>query len=244
MFWIINFFSYVNLSIFLFFSLFPQNTLCPDGWPLSIYGSVALHLGTLDEAVIRDRDLYLCVKPIENEQQTNQKRVELCVAWRSAKTNEIIYRILDPEKDTITPISLEMLTEELPQLLQTLLVSVEQSINRVPLDDLSFVCFGEDDDDIVRKRSSFIPTESPKCGIKRREIITKNKSIHGRYALRRMSQTKNESDSANSTNGENNTSSTAASNALPLFCFGGSFPHIDSDEDSTDDAAKAQSQRE
>lgn len=209
---------------------------------MSIHGSVALHLGTLDESIVTDRDLYMCVKRIENEQQTDIKRVELCVAWRSAKTNEIIYRVLDPEKDTITPISLEMLTEELPQLLQTLLVSVEQSINRIPLDDLSFACLGDDDDDVVRKRNNFSPNESPKCGIKRREIITKHKSMHGRYALRRMSQNKSEVNSTNTKNAEENSSATT--NAMPLFCLGGSFPHIDSDEDSIDDASKSQNQRE
>lgn len=221
------------------FSCSFQCSLCPDGWPLSIHGSVALHLGSLDESVVTERDLYLCVRPVESERQNYWQRVQLCVAWRSAKAEQVIHRALDPERDTITPIALEMLTEELPQLLQALLVSVEQSINRVPLDDLSFVCAGEDDEDATRKRNTLSASESPKCGIKRREIITKNKSLHGRYALRRMSQNRSESDSANT---EENAA--ASANAMPLFCLGGSFPHIDSDEDSTDDASKAQSQRE
>lgn len=174
--------------------------------------------------------------------------VHLCAVWRCFKTKKIIYHILDPDKDSLTPISLEMLTEELPRLLQTLLISVEHTINRVPFDELSFPQNDDSDDGELKKRSSdanklankskFSPNGSPKCGLKRREIITKSKSLHGRYALRRFSN-KNEMDEKVYTD----STTVSEPNIMPLFCLGGSFPHIDSDEDSADDGTKTPKER-
>lgn len=239
-------------------NLFLQNTVCADGWPLSIHGAVVLHLGTLDECVVTASDLYLCIRPpspaISN---SNSDRVNLCAVWRQFETDKIVYHILDPDKDPVTSIALEMLTEELPQLLQTLLVSVEQTINRIPFDDLSFPSSSPPpspaataaNDDFVRKLSQqnvASPNGSPKCGLKRRELITRNhKTLHGRYAMRRMSLNKSENESSSTSSPMHSNSSTIKeSNAMPLFCLGGSFPHIDSDEDSgADDASKSSSER-
>lgn len=231
--------------ILIFFFLHSQNTVCPEGWPLSIHGAVVLHLGTLDECLVNASDLYLCIRQSNSGNTSNT--VNLSVVWRKFESKQIAYHILDPDKDPLTSISLEMLTEELPQLLQTLLVSVEQTINRIPFDELSFSSSNgqEDDDDVAiggngmrksvqQKPVTASPNGSPKCGLKRREIITKNnKTLHGRYALRRMSLNKSENDSST-------TSAAKGPGAMPLFCLGGSFPHIDSDEDSgADDASKS-----
>lgn len=212
-----------------------------------------LHLGTLDECLVNASDLYLCIRPlnISGAATSTSNTVNLCVVWRKFETKEIAYHILDPDKDPLTSISLEMLTEELPQLLQTLLVSVEQTINRIPFDELSFPASnGHDDDDEPfggngmrkslqqQKPVTSSPIGSPKCGLKRRDIITKNnKTLHGRYALRRMSLNRSENDSSA-------VSAAKEPGAMPLFCLGGSFPHIDSDEDSgADDASKSTNER-
>lgn len=151
---------------------------------------------------------------------------------------------MDPKNDSLAPISLEMLAEELPQLLQSLLVGVEHAISRVPLDALTFP---HKEDEIPQQEANAVaeigykqqtnrvvlsPIGSPKCGLKRRDIITKNKSINSRYALRRMS---NKTEKKTGTETVNND---AEPSSMPLFCLGGSFPHIDSDEESGDDLIK------
>ncbi|XP_055315330.1 uncharacterized protein LOC129575560 isoform X4 [Sitodiplosis mosellana] len=154
-----------------------------------------------------------------------------------------------------------MLTEDLPQLLQSLLVSVEQTvsrISRVPFDELAFPK-NADEDEIENHKTNDITSGqklddvpiSPKCGsIKRRENITKNKPLQNRYTLRRMS-VKSNSDkhdnkeatdvSALPSSPTTTTNITTSNNMMPLFCLGGSlsFPHIDSDEDSGDDVTKS-----
>lgn len=225
-----------------------------------------LHLGALDECLVNASDLYLCIRPVAIHSAeasiSSGGGVNLCAVWRKFETNQIAYHCLDPNKDPLTSISLEMLTEELPQLLQTLLVSVEQTINRIPFDELSFPSAAHDDGDEAAGGSSMrktnttsslhttkpvtaSPNGSPKCGLKRREIITKNnKTLHGRYALRRLSLNKCESDSKKEGNASSTTSTIKEPSAMPLFCLGGSFPHIDSDEDSgADDASKSSNER-
>lgn len=246
---------HILILLLLFFSF--QKTVCVDGWPLAIHGKVILQLGTLNESIVTPTDIYLCIKP--NVICFSEKnRVNLCAVWRSQKSHKIVYRTLDPIKDLLTSISLEMLTEDLPQLLQSLLVSVEQTINRVPFDELAFPKYIDDDDEIDHQKANDDSASgqkpdnrtnssdgSPKCGIKRREIITKNKPLQNRYTLRRMS-IKTEMDNrekrdvnvaALSTASATPTSNiiNTTSNMMPLFCLGGSFPHIDSDEDSGDD---------
>lgn len=171
--------------------------------------------------------------------------------------------------------------EDLPHLLQSLLVGVEHAICRIPLDELTFPTsptvsnsghhnviefatdYSSDDKNSANKRAE--------CNLKRRELITKNNSTNKKYAIKRItcsgsSLTTNESETLDdeivverareltastnplsdvSTNEANSLTTTtttgAVASTLPLFCLGGSFPHIDSDEESGDDAKKIQS---
>lgn len=218
-----------------------------------------LQLGTLNEAILKPTDIYLCIKP----DHSKNGYVALCAVWRSFKTKKVVYQKLDSTKDTLTSISLEMLTEDLPQLLQSLLVSVEQTISRIPFDELAFPKYIDDDEidnyNKINDSSSgqkvdnrpISGTGSPKCGIKRRENITKNKPLQNRYTLRRMSvksnsdnHDKREADvSALPSSTATTTNINTSNNMMPLFCLGGSFPHIDSDEDSGDDGTKSSNDR-
>lgn len=213
-----------------------------------------LQLGTLSESVLTSSDIYLCIKPTEN--YANKKRyVEFCAVWRSYKTQKVVYQTLDSSKDALTPISLEMLTEDLPQLLQSLLISVEQTISRVPLDELTFPKYVDEDDadnDNANISSSGRKLDSrstpgngsPKCGIKRREIITKNKPPQNRHTLRRLSTINSNTVICEKRDIDVSTLPPATDvTPMPLFCLGGSFPHIDSDEDSADDGTKSPNDR-
>ncbi|XP_055611891.1 uncharacterized protein LOC129758418 [Uranotaenia lowii] len=117
-----------------------------------------------------------------------------------------------------------MLAEDLPALLQNLLVGIERAICRVPLEELSFPttassngvgqtseCQASDSDDrqnnngllkepTDRQEKYIVSPGTPKIGLKRRELITKNKLITNKYALKRIT-----------TNNSNNGSLTAAS---------------------------------
>lgn len=97
--------------------------LSPRGWPLSL-GSrgVALHLGELDGSLLRSRDCYLCVR-------LPGPRLEL--VWPGGH--------LAPSPP-LSALAMMTAAEELPELLQHLVVSVERAIERVPLDDLPFPC--------------------------------------------------------------------------------------------------------
>lgn len=224
------------------------------GWPLAVAGSVVLHLGSLDESLIRHQDIYLCLKPGENGP-------ELCAAWYSPKLSRIVYHQLDPGKDPISPVSIEMLADELPQLLQSLLVGVERVICRLPLDDLSFPststkAAANNEDAAVadqepaikdEKTSNEIAARRPpfETGIKRREQITKNKMPNNKYALLRAIKSETTTTSQNLPTVSTDVSTTPSEDgdqpSMPLFCLGGSFPHIDSDEESADEASKRNS---
>lgn len=242
-----------------------------DGWPLAIQGNLILHLGPLNESIVETTDIYLCIKPSKQFFPENNS-INLCAVWRSFKSNSVVYQTLDP-KNSLTAISLEMLTEDLPQLLQSLLVSVEETITRVPFDGLAFPK-SNDDEGIIGKNSNELSsntddtrvvqssdkvnkyaTESTKCSIKRGEIITRQKPVQNRYTLRRMSYSKNETENSerddiqlmiskpSMTTSSSTSMNSNTSNKMPLFCLGDSFPHIDSDEDSGDDAAKLSNDR-
>lgn len=225
-----------------------QNTACLAGWPLAIHGKVILQLGILNELNVTSTDIYLCLKLRENCIK-DKGQVELYAVWRSFKTNSVVYQRLDSRNYPITPITLEMLTEDLPQLLQSLLVSVEQTISRIPFDDLAFPKHPNDVDNDIQMTNN-LPSpkiernESSKCGIKRREIITKKqKPPQNRYTLRRSSlKTEMERDKKDVGTSAAATANTS-NNTMPLFCLGGSFPHIDSDEDSADDGIKSLNDR-
>lgn len=269
------------------------------GWPLTLSnGALSLHLGIIDESLVRQQDFYLCIRSA-----TSNVAPSLYVCWRANETTGISYRQLDPDKDPITPLQIEMLAgEELPHLLQTLLVGVEHAICRIPLDELTFPPYGQQfnaaklyqhSSDVNEHQNDNNGTanylidnvlngnkQRLECNLKRRELITKNNSINRKYAaVKRIScngtssisssssgsklydnesetalgicnnaNNKESVDASNSTNdddlnGNNDLSLTsgAITSTLPLFCLGGSFPHIDSDEESGDDAKKNQS---
>ncbi|XP_055536209.1 uncharacterized protein LOC129724944 isoform X2 [Wyeomyia smithii] len=338
-------------------ALLMSDNLCwHSGWPLAVAGALVLHLGALDESLVRSQDLYLCIRP---EPETNEPR--LYAVWRGGtaasdklshqpaapvQSNSVVYRQLDPVKDPVTPLAVEMLAEDLPALLQNLLVGIERAICRVPLEELSFPpaengasSVAEETDDCQNNNTGTLVKEpsdrqdkyifnpgTPKIGIKRRELITKNKLVNNKYALKRItnlspSSTGNNNNNPSATangsgnsgnqagsNGNNpvachesfvkksentqringnldneslvevegfaaiggsgiklcdpggaatvfpdscdgggssdnhqSTTSTSASiNSMPLFCLGGSFPHIDSDEESGDDMKKCE----
>jgi pleckstrin homology domain-containing family G member 4 len=289
-----------------------------------------LHLGSLDESLLRHHEIYLCIRTA-----SDQCGPKLYAVWRTPRQSKIVYHPLDPDKgDSVTPTALEMLAEDLPQLLQSLLASVEREICRVPLDDLSFPTKDLASRDavadengnggglapVIDNRLLLSPTLTGsrrlECGLKRRELVTKNKTVNSKYALKRMAsvtscggaddEDKSEIDiqSRNMKNelicgGENKhlssqvesiatppppqpqptqlapgsavnvsvaaavttTATTATAKppatlidggvsklngdptiapAMPLFCLGGSFPHIDSDEESGDDTKKTE----
>lgn len=248
-------------------------------------GALVLHLGTIDESLVRNQDYYICIRSIASNVES-----ALYVCWRASSINEsgIIYRKLDPDKDPITPLYIEMLAgEELPHLLQTLLVGVEHAICRIPLDELTFPpcppiikstqqkhsndSIDNGNDNIDDKSTASGKQQRLECNLKRRELITKNNSINKKYttAVKRITcngtsssssiECDNESEttaldgeiivkeSVDSTNDILNgndiqhSTDTTITSTLPLFCLGGSFPHIDSDEESGDDSKKSQS---
>lgn len=241
-----------------------------------------LHLGAIDESLVRTQDFYLCLRSIAADVPA-----KLYACWRTSiiepssttttTDREIIYHQLDPDTDSLTPLSIEMLAgEDLPQLLQSLLVGVERAICRVPLDELTFPhC------PLLSAESSAIDYSPPssdnlssnkrlECNLKRRDLITKNNCISNKYALKRAlsSHSTNSSKSNNisnetakqiitneceilninhgcesidgttnttSSSNESNAMTTSTNTSMPLFCLGGSFPHIDSDEESGDE---------
>lgn len=169
--------------------------------------------------------------------------------------------------------------EDLPHLLQTLLVGVEHAIQRIPLDQLTFppspILSNDSDQNVIEYAADFsiddrnAASKRAECNIKRRELITKSISTNKKYAIKRIScsgrsnqLTKNESKARDEEPivpktlestmklGEISSSSTFSvmpssmtipeTSTLPLFCLGGSFPHIDSDDESCDETKSIQ----
>ncbi|XP_017488792.1 PREDICTED: uncharacterized protein LOC108377030 isoform X2 [Rhagoletis zephyria] len=345
-----------------------ENVLWRKGWPLTTpTGEVVLHLGSLDNALVRPGDLYLCVKSANKTEtpqlfavwrsapsdivQLQQKQQPLhasatgtLTATETADASKIHSYCIDfsatPAPTATTPpthlsaLTLEMLTsDELPQLLQQLLVGVEHSIERVSLNELQMtattttttttattamplaadVANNNNNGNKININSMLVRcnnssnsnnnnnntiTNSPKCALRRSELITKNKVLNNKFMLRRLT---NRQDSMNSTSsgqscgssgstssdellrcntnssstitttnhnsnhlsaggsgngmlvsGNNgcssleplkmsagSTNSASTSPALPLFCLGNSFPHIDSDEENADEKRSA-----
>lgn len=100
--------------------------ISPLGWPLSL-GSrgVILHLGELDSALLRSRDCYLCVRV------GSEAKPEVALIWSGGSRSS---------SPPLSALAMMTATEELPELLQDLVVSVERAIERVPLDELPFPC--------------------------------------------------------------------------------------------------------
>lgn len=274
----------------LVLSLPIQNLSWCPGWPLSVAGAVVLHLGPLDESLVRPQDIYLCIRPGSSP----IGRPEFTVAWYAPQTGRVSFRALDPTCDdgaSLGPLYLEaMLAEELPQLLQTLLVGVERVICRLPVDDLSFPSLttlatapvhnndthavstnnqwssvnsktttSHDNDDVddhteAEGSCSGAPRRPVESGLKRRELITKNKMMGTKYALLRAIKTENSNQqqqqqsnspgqtevNAMATLLDDGSSSSGGAGAGTGFGLGGglAFPHIDSDEESADEAGK------
>lgn len=260
---------------------------------MSIAGAVALHLGTLDESLVRPQDLYLCIRSNNDDESRTTKhvtqfRTQFCVCWYSTEEGRVLFRAVEPESidgiSALGPLSVEeMLAEELPQLLQTLLVGVERVICRLPLDDLSFPSSSNTNNDTHHYQhrsmvspdnasatnatanssdSSMISTDEgvlqnaeaesiqrrpSESGLKRRELITKNKMLGTKYALLRAIKSENKSQ-ANNGGGQPEVSvmmdqivlAEEDRNGAGGFGLGGglAFPHIDSDEESSDETNK------
>lgn len=247
---------------------------------MTIAGAVVLHLGPLDESVVRSQDIYLCVRP-----SGSKGSPELAVACLSTQTGRVHFRSIDPDSTkgaSLGPLAVEaMLAEELPQLLQTLLVGVERVICRLPLDDLSFPSLTttsnthnndthaslalphnnlsatnatanipkstdtndhEYDEDAEVEGTAGANRRPNESGLKRRELITKNKMMGTKYALLRAIKSENSSlQSGSPGQVEVNAMDALAEDisGAGLGLGGGlAFPHIDSDEESADEANK------
>ncbi|XP_017027588.1 pleckstrin homology domain-containing family G member 4B isoform X1 [Drosophila kikkawai] len=263
-----------------------ESWLWHPGWPLATSnGALVLQLSDAEIAhALRPAELYLCIKLEASAESEADSIARLYAVWRSSRKEESVQsHCIDhtnPRQLPLSVLQLEMTTAaaalmaadsgELPQLLQNLLVSVERSIERVSLNELQLQMHpGEDLLDEANNNGCSHGQSlvgSPKCALRRSDLITKNKLFNSRYMLRRLT---NRQDSMNSTSsgnsnvsdrssssssgssaGEelqsssneakkrnsngNEASGVSTSPALPLFCLGNSFPHIDSDEEPSD----------
>lgn len=245
------------------------------------------------------------------------------MVWRCQRTSKTIYHTIDPITNALSPLAIEMLADDIPQLLQSLLVGVERALYRISLDDLSFPLakvnnnlqnngndklsnntttttlsnsLSENNNKIRSSSSSSSSTTTTqqqihqptgsKCGTEnnlsnasdfnitagaasvaaaavtattsspiKRSIectLKRSKIISGgnKHSLKRSTNnsiinnnnhnSRNDFYDSSGTNYSEMTSNAPASNceinSMPLFCLGGEFPHIDSDEEiSTDD---------
>ncbi|XP_017121767.2 uncharacterized protein LOC108142421 isoform X3 [Drosophila elegans] len=266
-----------------------ESWLWHPGWPLATSnGALVLQLSDAEIAhALRPAELYLCIKLESSAESDADCTPRLYAVWRSSRTEESVQsHCIDHENPGQLPLSvlqLEMSTAAaalmaadgggLPQLLQNLLVSVERSIERVSLNELQMPMHhgpGEDLLDEANNNGCNNLVGSPKCALRRSDLITKNKLFNSRYMLRRLTnrqdsmnstssgnsnvsdRSSSSSSSSNSSAGEelltssaeakkrshigggNEASGASTSPALPLFCLGNSFPHIDSDEEPSD----------
>ncbi|KAH8293553.1 hypothetical protein KR054_001484 [Drosophila jambulina] len=268
-----------------------ESWLWHPGWPLATSnGALVLQLSDAEIAhALRPAELYLCIKLASADSEADPI-ARLYAVWRSSRKEESVQsHCIDhtnPRQLPLSVLQLEMTTAaaalmaadsgDLPQLLQNLLVSVERSIERVSLNELHLQMHPSEDllDEANNNGCSHGQSlvGSPKCALRRSDLITKNKLFNSRYMLRRLT---NRQDSMNSTSsgnsnvsdrssssssssgssaGEelqctsssssneakkrnsngNEASGVSTSPALPLFCLGNSFPHIDSDEEPSD----------
>lgn len=230
-----------------------QTLLWQKGWPLTIGNrALVLHLGSIDESTVRASDFYFCIKP-----STIDAPVQLCVCWRCPKTSNfnIKEKILDPDRDSLSPLSIEMLAEDLTQLLQTVLVGVERAISRVPLDNLTFPDEVLDFSEIIdptnnwttaneeilsepNKESTFEPSNS--TNLHSCFIISGDECCHD-HSDTKKSDFDVPTTKQDSLSDDIQTEDIEAKPLMPFSCLGISFPHIDSDEDSGDDGRKSDS---
>lgn len=107
-----------------------------------------LQLGELDPTLLRNRDCYLCVRG------GRDLSVEVALVWKwEAALSSRALAVTSPHSALESPVTLEMAAtdegQDLPGLLQSLLVSVERAIERVPLDALAFPCPRCRDEDVI-----------------------------------------------------------------------------------------------
>lgn len=121
------------------------------GWPLSVgqYG-VLLHLSEVDCAYLKAGDGYLTVRVEPGERLTAGGAVgavaQLYVVWRNFGASTTSCRAAPLRRRFDSPLEVMTSVEEcadslkLSALLQTLIVTVDRAIERVPLESLSFPC--------------------------------------------------------------------------------------------------------
>jgi hypothetical protein len=138
--------SRLTTEMFVFQS---GDVVAPRGWPLSLgNGGVILHLGELDPTLLRNRDAYICIRGDRGH------GLELVLFWKlEAVLSRRALVVSSPDCALGTPVTLEMAAtddgSDWPGLLQSLLVSVERAIERVPLDALAFPCPRCRDEDVL-----------------------------------------------------------------------------------------------
>lgn len=81
----------------MFLTFLLQNQLWQKGWPLTLTdGALVLHLGTIDESLVRLQDFYLCIRSESNVAS------KLFACWRTSINDSIVYRELEPEKSKLS----------------------------------------------------------------------------------------------------------------------------------------------
>lgn len=96
-----NFLRIAKCSI-LFYLL--QSLLWQKGWPLtSIDGALLLHLGSIDDSLVRIQDIYLCIRSV-----TSNVSPKLFACWRRSLSDSIVYHELDPAKRKLIESALEI----------------------------------------------------------------------------------------------------------------------------------------
>lgn len=91
-------FSVLPSSHALFFNLsyfsLQNHQLWHEGWPLTLSkGELVLHLGSIDESLVRLQDCFLCIQSTAPNVPS-----KLFACWRKSLDDTIIYRELDSVK--------------------------------------------------------------------------------------------------------------------------------------------------
>lgn len=145
-----------------------------------------------------------------------------------------------------------MLAEELPAILKNLLTTVDNAINQVSNGNTNGVVNGFDGD-VSASTETVIDANGTNGGvtdskatarghtIKRRQVLKKKDALKwNNWDQTQQVHAKND-DSVNNGDGSDEPDSPLDAASMPLSCFGDSIPHIDSDEDSSDELRKIDS---
>lgn len=192
---------------------------------------------------MRAHDFYFCIKS-----HTLNEPAQLCVCWRDPKSKKstIEERTLDPDKDSFSPLSIEMLTGNLSTILQTVLVGVERAISRVSLNNLTFPEKDEKFDEIFSPTNDWsISNKIPSSGSNHKSLKSQKDALELTCSANRPYWLKTNNDDGDCNDPVSNINLQSTKNEdksqMPFSCMGISFPHIDSDEDSGDDGRKSDS---